>query len=230
MPTTTRKKNPPPPDPLLLLCRSSPQPDAPTPPHSAHALLIDFMVCSSVPRERHCSRPNAREIVRFADSARPENRGRDVEWRVAMRPGRRRQLGADGEKARLEREKASIRAKTEQPFLYMKRMFGYGKVRCRARQLPGPAQERAADRAAAGLRQTADRRVAPGGVIAAPGRRRKRRSNGRRDMKTAINADERGHRLQIALCQTFCSGRHGFLVEPAFSDAEAHTSAGKPSQ
>ena len=52
-------------------------------------------------------------------------------WRVAMRPGRRRQLQADGEAALREKEKASIRAKAEHPFFYMKRMFGYGKVRYR---------------------------------------------------------------------------------------------------
>ena len=62
---------------------------------------------------------------------RPENRGRGVEWRVAMRPGRRRQLDADSEEARREKEKASIRAKAEHPFFYVKRMFGYGKVRYR---------------------------------------------------------------------------------------------------
>ena len=62
---------------------------------------------------------------------RPENRGRGVEWRVAMRPGRRRRLDADGEEARREKEKASIRAKAEHPFFYVKRMFGYGKVRYR---------------------------------------------------------------------------------------------------
>ena len=62
---------------------------------------------------------------------RPENRGRALEWRVAMRPGRRRLLDADGEEARREKEKASIRAKAEHPFFYVKRMFGYGKVRYR---------------------------------------------------------------------------------------------------
>ena len=62
---------------------------------------------------------------------RPENRGRDVEWRVAMRPGLRRRLAADGEEARREKNKASIRAKAEHPFFYVKRVFGYGKVRYR---------------------------------------------------------------------------------------------------
>ena len=62
---------------------------------------------------------------------RPEHRGRDVEWRVAMPPALRRQLPADGEEARREKEKASVRAKAEHPFFYVKRMFGYGKVRYR---------------------------------------------------------------------------------------------------
>ena len=62
---------------------------------------------------------------------RRENRGGGVEWQVAMRPGRRRQLDADGEEARREKEKASIRAKAEHPFFYVKRMFGYDKVRYR---------------------------------------------------------------------------------------------------
>ena len=62
---------------------------------------------------------------------RPENRGRDVEWRVAMRPGLRRRLAADGEEARREKNKASVRAKAEHPFFYVKRVFGYGKVRYR---------------------------------------------------------------------------------------------------
>ena len=62
---------------------------------------------------------------------RDENRGLDVEWRVAMRPGRRRQLERGSEEAVEERRKASIRAKVEHPFLWMKRRFGYAKVRYR---------------------------------------------------------------------------------------------------
>lgn len=62
---------------------------------------------------------------------RPENAGRDVEWRVAMRPGRRRQLDADSEEERREKRKASIRAKVEHPFFHVKRVFGYRKARCR---------------------------------------------------------------------------------------------------
>ena len=62
---------------------------------------------------------------------RAENRGRGVEWLVAMRPSERRRLDADGEEARREKEKASIRAKAEHPFFYVKRMFGYRKARYR---------------------------------------------------------------------------------------------------
>ena len=62
---------------------------------------------------------------------RDENRHLDVEWRVAMRPGRRRQLEPGSEEAVEERRKASIRAKVEHPFLWVKRRFGYAKVRYR---------------------------------------------------------------------------------------------------
>ena len=61
---------------------------------------------------------------------REENRGLDVEWRVAMRPSRR-QLEPGSEAAVEERRKASIRAKVEHPFLWVKRRFGYAKVRYR---------------------------------------------------------------------------------------------------
>ena len=54
-----------------------------------------------------------------------------MEWRVAMRPGRRRQLEPGREAAVEEIRKASIRAKVEHPFLWVKRHFGYAKVRYR---------------------------------------------------------------------------------------------------
>ena len=62
---------------------------------------------------------------------REENRDLEVEWRVAMRPGRRRQLEPGSEEAVEEKRKASIRAKVEHPFLWVKRRFGYAKVRYR---------------------------------------------------------------------------------------------------
>ena len=60
-----------------------------------------------------------------------ENRESDVEWLVAMRPGRRRQLEPGSYEALMEKRKASTRAKVEHPFLYVKRHFGYAKVRYR---------------------------------------------------------------------------------------------------
>ena len=61
----------------------------------------------------------------------PENRGLDVEWQVAMRPGKRRKLEPGSDEAVAEKRKASVRAKVEHPFLYIKCQFGYGKVRYR---------------------------------------------------------------------------------------------------
>ena len=63
---------------------------------------------------------------------RAEHRERCVDWQVAMRPGKRRQLVAGSEEALVEKLKASVRAtKVEHPFLYVKRHFGYAKVRYR---------------------------------------------------------------------------------------------------
>ena len=45
-----------------------------------------------------------------------ETRGAGVDWRMAMRPGLRRHLEADGNLEAVERRKASIRAKVEHPF------------------------------------------------------------------------------------------------------------------
>ena len=45
-----------------------------------------------------------------------------------MKPGKRRLLDRDGAEAAAEKRKASVRAKVEHPFLYVKRRFGYGKV------------------------------------------------------------------------------------------------------
>ena len=62
---------------------------------------------------------------------RDENLGREVEWQVAMRPGKRRKLDPGSKEALAERSKASVRAKVEHPFLKVKRVFGYAKVRYR---------------------------------------------------------------------------------------------------
>ena len=55
----------------------------------------------------------------------------EVEWRVALRPALRRLLEPRSAEARVERAKASLRAKVEHPFLAVKRRFGYDKVRYR---------------------------------------------------------------------------------------------------
>ena len=62
---------------------------------------------------------------------RPENEGRTTPWHVAMKPGVRKELAGDSPEEAVEHGKASVRAKVEHPFFYVKRMFGYGKVRYR---------------------------------------------------------------------------------------------------
>ena len=48
-----------------------------------------------------------------------------------MKPGKRRKLEKTGPEEAAEKRKASVRAKVEHPFLYVKRHFGYAKVRYR---------------------------------------------------------------------------------------------------
>ena len=62
---------------------------------------------------------------------RPENRDADVDWHTAMKPGKRRLLDKSSPEEAAEQAKASVRAKVEHPFLYVKRIFGYDKVRYR---------------------------------------------------------------------------------------------------
>lgn len=50
---------------------------------------------------------------------------------VAVRPGKRRIMDPDSPEAHAEKLNASMRAKVEHPFFYIKRMFGYAKVRYR---------------------------------------------------------------------------------------------------
>ena len=77
------------------------------------------------------------ETVVWADAGyqgvdkREENLGLEMEWRVAMGPGRRRKLERGSREALTEKGKASVRAKVEHPFLRLKRLFGYAKVRYR---------------------------------------------------------------------------------------------------
>lgn len=59
---------------------------------------------------------------------------RDLAWHIAERPGKRRFLDPDSKAARAEKLKSQIRAKVEHPFRYIKRMFGYDKVRYRGQE------------------------------------------------------------------------------------------------
>ena len=88
-----------------------------------------------------------------------ENRELDVEWRVAMRPGRRRHPEPGSYEALAEKRKASVRAKVEHPFRYVKRRFGYAKVRYQ-----GLAKERATAGIATGAGQLDDGRAPSGGM------------------------------------------------------------------
>lgn len=66
---------------------------------------------------------------------REELKDKPVDWHIAMRPGKRKamdktsQLGVFDEK--IEKAKASIRAKVEHPFRVVKQQFGHAKVRYR---------------------------------------------------------------------------------------------------
>ena len=62
---------------------------------------------------------------------REERQDRHVTWCIAMRPGKRRRVALTEIAALLEGCKASVRAKVEHIFFYIKRMFGYQKVRYR---------------------------------------------------------------------------------------------------
>ena len=56
-------------------------------------------------------------------------------WHVALRPGKRRMLDKKTPRGalrdKIEKLKASVRAKVEHPFRVIKRQFGYTKVRYR---------------------------------------------------------------------------------------------------
>ena len=79
------------------------------------------------------------EVDVFADAGyqgatkRPE--ATDVEWHIAMRPGKRKQLNTDTKLGamldKIEKLKASVRAKVEHPFRVIKRQFSHTKVRYR---------------------------------------------------------------------------------------------------
>jgi len=62
---------------------------------------------------------------------RDEHANRDVAWHIAVRPGKRRQMPQDSDEWKAEQTKASVRAKVEHPFRWVKGIFGYSKARYR---------------------------------------------------------------------------------------------------
>lgn len=62
---------------------------------------------------------------------RAEHQDRKVNWFIAMRPGNRAALPKSCPLHKVEKTKASIRAKVEHPFFFIKQVFGYTKVRYR---------------------------------------------------------------------------------------------------
>ena len=96
---------------------------------------------------------------------RPQNRDRDVDWHVAIEPGKRCQLDKVGTEEATEKHKASLRAKVEHPFLVRE-----APLRLFQGALSGLGKEHATHRDAARLRQPAPRRSVRGqtdvGVVA----------------------------------------------------------------
>ena len=62
---------------------------------------------------------------------REEHEERAVKWFIAMRPGKCAQMAKSNPLAQAEKIKASVRAKVEHAFFYIKRVFHYSKVRYR---------------------------------------------------------------------------------------------------
>jgi IS5 family transposase len=64
---------------------------------------------------------------------RDEHKGKKIDWFVALRPSSKERKNCPNEELldSIEHHKASVRAKVEHVFFYIKRMFGYSKVRYR---------------------------------------------------------------------------------------------------
>ncbi len=100
--------------------------------HSVATTAADVADFTQVPRLLHGAETQVWGDAGYVGVARrPEHRGRAIDWQVALRTGQRRRLAPSSAAAQAERRKASIRAKVEHPFLYVKRHFGYAKVRYR---------------------------------------------------------------------------------------------------
>ena len=114
---------------------------------------------------------------------RPEHRDGGVEWRVAMKPGRRRLLGEGVAEEAAEKRKASVRRRRRPELARYEASVPVREAALRLRQgaLPGRGKEQAAHRVVAGVLESADRRPLRDGMTgeqsAAPlaGRRGRRR-------------------------------------------------------
>jgi len=62
---------------------------------------------------------------------RDEHKDRKIQWFIAYRPDKLRALPKRSDARVTEKVKAQVREKVEHPFLYIKRIFGYSKVRYR---------------------------------------------------------------------------------------------------
>lgn len=62
---------------------------------------------------------------------REEHMDRNVSWFIAKRPGKLKTLSKKSVERQTEKIKAQVRAKVEHPFLWIKKIFGYSKVRYR---------------------------------------------------------------------------------------------------
>ena len=100
--------------------------------HSVATTAANVADITQVPQLLHGAETRVWGDAGYAGVARrPEHQGRSVDWQVALRPGQRRRLPPDSAAAEAEHRKASMRAKVEHPFLYVKRHFGYTQVRYR---------------------------------------------------------------------------------------------------
>ena len=108
-------------------------------PLALHGLTLTHTVVTVPANEHDVTRasqlPHGGESQVWGDSGyqgvekRTENRGRPVDSQVMMKPGKRWRLPPESETVLAERRKASARAKAEHAFLYLKRHFGYARVR-----------------------------------------------------------------------------------------------------
>ena len=100
--------------------------------HSVATTAANVADITQVPRLLHGTETQVWGDAGYLGVARrPEHRNRAIDWQVALRLGQRQRLAPGSAAAQAERRKASIRAKVEHPFLYVKRHFGYAKVRYR---------------------------------------------------------------------------------------------------